>query len=169
MMGRSVFPYNMISKKLILGLKYGARTDLVPLLGNLMILQGKECIEHADILVPVPLYWKRLMQREYNQAGLLAKYIATKTGKKFVPNALKRIKQIHNQKGLNREERLKNVRQSFAVDKKKTFEGKRVLLIDDVWTTGATIETCCKILLKNGATEITVLTCARRLPLLGDM
>ena len=119
----------------------------------------------SDVIVPVPLHWKRFASRKYNQAALLAYALAKHCGLPVMPNALKRIKPTQPQTGLSRTEREKNVRGAFEVNTKYigTIAGKSLLLIDDVMTTSATLQQCTKSLLKSGASTVNVLTLARKI------
>lgn len=160
---RSAFCYENQSRDLILRFKHGDATYLTPLFTQWMEVAGRELLEKADFLLPVPLHWKRLIKRGYNQAAFLAQGLAKKTGKDCFPNVLRRMRSTESQGHLTLLERRKNVSGAFYVRKqdKKILLGKTVLLIDDVFTTGATITECTKILKKAGAREINILTFAR--------
>jgi competence protein ComFC len=118
-----------------------------------------------DIVIPVPMHRSKLRARGYNQAALLAKRVGRDLGKDVIVNALKRIQDSAAQMGLERTERLRNVKHSFAVLKKyeNVFDGKSILLVDDVVTTGATINECARVLKKSGASMVHVVTVARTL------
>lgn len=163
---RSVFLYTDESRALITGYKYHDRTQATPMfatwLQRAVLPHGQE----FDVIVPVPLHLTRLLQRRYNQAALLARALSKSSGHPFLPRALERTRRTPAQAGLNREERLQNVQDAFAVPhrQKNTIEGKNVLLVDDVMTTGATLNACTQALLKGGAQSVFVLTLARTLP-----
>lgn len=151
--------YDNISRKLILSLKYGDRTDLAGLLAKWMVGAGTEVLDGADVLVPVPLHWKRLFVRKYNQAAVLAEAVSKLSGIPADAFILKRIKSTPKQS--TREERFKNVRNAFAVFENKSVAGKTIVLIDDVLTTGATAEACAGAMMRRGAKEVRVLTFAK--------
>jgi ComF family protein len=117
-------------------------------------------IPRVDAVLPVPLYKKRLRQREFNQSALFAKYIAKNLGITLLLDCLVKIKDTMPQVGLSSKDRLKNIRKAFGIKDKKLIEGKKVLLIDDVITTGATVRECSRALKKAGAKEIYVITLA---------
>lgn len=123
------------------------------------ILLGIE-MPRVDAVLPVPLYKKRLRQRGFNQSALIAKYSAKRPGQILVLDSLIKIRDTKPQVGLSSNERLKNMKNAFGIQNKKAVEGKDILLIDDVSTTGATIRECSKVLKKAGAGSIHVLTLA---------
>ncbi|MCQ2965558.1 MAG: ComF family protein [Alphaproteobacteria bacterium] len=151
--------YNETTKQIILPLKYGDRTDFAVLMGNLMVQAGENVLKNTDLLVPVPIHWTRLLSRKYNQAGLLANQISKKTKIKVGHTVLKRVK--HTEKQGSAKQRFENVKNAFVC--KKDVQGKRIVLIDDVYTTGATIEACRKVLEKAGAKEVKSLVFAKRI------
>ena len=131
------------------------------LLGQLMIESIIESdLENVDIVVPVPLYLDREKNRGYNQAELLAKYISKKLNLRLDTKNLKRIRHTKEQNQLNRSQRKNNITGVFNLKEKNIFMQKKILLIDDIYTTGATIDECSKILLENGAGEIFAATLA---------
>ncbi len=158
---RSAFIYDKYSKQLILPFKHADRIDMTPFLGNLMLHVGKDILENADIILAVPLHHKRLIKRKYNQAALLAHYLAKETNKKFLPNTLKRIIHTKTQGHDNAEQRKRNVKNAFSIKNKDKIKGKNVLIIDDVYTTGATLNECAKELYNAGAKCVDCLTAAR--------
>ena len=157
---RSVFVYDAFSRNLILPFKHADKTELAPFLEHLLWRIGKEFVAKSDYIVPVPLHWKRLLKRKYNQAGILAYRLAKKGHKKYLPNALIRIQNTVSQGHLSPTQRRKNVKSAFKVSNKINLTNKRILLIDDVRTTGATINACTKVLRQAGASEVYVLTLA---------
>ncbi len=162
--GWAVLRYDDAAKSLVSRLKYADKTHLAPFLGQLMAMHGRPVLTDAELLVPVPLHWRRMMTRRYNQSLLLAREVSKATA---IPvcHALKRTRHTQPQAALSRGERLDNVRGAFAPASrgKEVVSGKTVVLIDDVMTTGATIAACCKTLSQAGAKEVRVLTLARRL------
>ena len=145
---RCVFKYNDKSKKMILALKYGDRTDTVGVLSDFMIKAGADFIDDIDIVMPVPLHRCRLFRRKYNQSALLAKAISNKTGAEFAADGLVRVKHTKPQGHFTRSVRKNNLKGAFKHNEKHSFKGKRVLLVDDVITTGATVNNCVKVLKK---------------------
>ena len=124
---------------------------------------GHGLIKECDLVVPVPLHRFRLLKRRYNQAAIMARYISRKSGKPWFYNLLVRKVSTKTQGKMSFEERQKNVRDAFQVqqDGQKLIDGKTVLLVDDVMTTGATINECTKALLQAGAAKVYVLTIAK--------
>lgn len=147
--------------------KYEGLSYLASFLGTLLYqyLQSIECT--ADLVVPVPLHQKRLKQRGYNQSALLARKLAYKAKIPLSCTALVRIKNTLPQTQLNRKERWNNVKNAFWVNPKKV-DGRSILLIDDVMTSGSTATSCSLALKENGATKIHVLTLARAVDVLGN-
>ena len=162
-LSRSAVTYNDASRKVILAFKYGDRQHSVHTFTPWLIRAGENLIEQADFIVPVPLHRRRLRERQFNQSALLAQEISTRTEKPHIPDALIRTRHTIPQQGLSARDRDKNVRGAFTVKKNylKTLKGKNVLLIDDVFTSGATLNECSRVLKSAGATEINVLTIAR--------
>jgi ComF family protein len=118
-------------------------------------------LEQPDLVIPVPLHRKRLRQRGFNQALILSKKIFPEYITRINTQALKRHIWIRPQTGLKGAERLKNVKNAFMVCKPEEITNKKILLVDDVFTTGATVNECARILLKNRAAEVHVFTFAR--------
>ena len=160
---RAAFRYDDRSRGLILAFKYRDRTDAAKAFGQWLCRAGEELLAEADLLVPVPLHWTRLFSRRYNQAALLAAAVSKATGVPSVPTALVRRRRTPSQAGLDRTGRRRNVRGAFAVPvrRAKRLEGRRIVLIDDVLTTGATAGGCIAALREAGAVSVDVLTLAR--------
>lgn len=160
---RSVLRYDEASRDLILAFKHADRTSLTPAFAAWLKRAGDELIQDADLIVPVPLHWSRLFSRRYNQAALLAVSLGNRAGKVAVPDLLTRRRATQKQGHLGRLARQRNVAGAFAVHPRRLnlVAGKRVLLIDDVITTGATITTCAKVLRQAGAAAVDVLALAR--------
>jgi ComF family protein len=144
-------------------LKYGDRLDLAPMMGRWLGHAGHELLDDADALVPVPLHWRRRWARRFNQSAVLAAAISAASGVPIAANALKRVKFTAQQVGLSRSERATNVQGAFRVppEGKAEVAGRRLVLVDDVLTSGATVEGCAKALLRAGATNVDVLVFAR--------
>ncbi len=158
---RAAFIYDAQSRGLVLKLKHADRTDTIVHLARWLQRAGADLVKSCDVIVPVPLHRWRLVTRSYNQAALLANALGKYTGKPVVPDALARIKATPSQGNLNRTARHRNVARAFAVKRTKAITDKRVLLIDDVLTTGATADACAHTLLAAGATTVDVLVLAR--------
>lgn len=146
-------------RKLIHVFKYGGVTPLAPELGRLLngaLPHG----ERFDVIVPMPLHWRKRLERGFNQSELLARFVSRRTGIP-VAGALRRRKRTDSQAGLTRAQRRTNVAGAFEVRQRDKIEGRHVLLIDDVLTTGATASACSSVLKRAGAKRVTVLTLAR--------
>ena len=160
---RAVLRYDKNSRRLVLGLKHGDRTHVAGAFGRWMHRAGSEVLAGADLLVPVPLHWTRLFQRRYNQAALLAQAIRSAGGPEVAADWLVRRRRTPSQGHLGPAARERNVRGAFAIQAGRSFAGKRVVIIDDVMTTGATVEECARVLKRGGAASVGVLTLARAL------
>jgi ComF family protein len=160
---RSVLRYATVARRLVVGLKHRDRTHLAPALGTWLARTGVELVAEAELVVPVPLHRARLIARRFNQAALLARALARKAGLEAVADALVRRKPTRPQAGLTRAQRRLNVAGAFAVPARRRalIEGRRVVLVDDVLTTGATVGACSRALRRGGAAHIDVLTLAR--------
>lgn len=163
---RAAVTYTGVARQMVQGLKYQDRTDLAPWMARWMLRAGAELVAEADVVVPVPLHWRRFFQRKFNQSAELARAVANLGGLPFAPAAVRRVKRTRQQVGLERKEREENVRAAFRVPAEAEIEiaGRRVLLVDDVYTTGATVRAVAKALVKGGAGAVDVLTFARVLP-----
>jgi ComF family protein len=152
-----------VAKTLVHALKYQDRTDLAPTMGRWMARAGHQLLDEADLLVPVPLHWRRAWSRRYNQSGALAQVIARQTGVTVSRDALRRVRPTQQQIGLSRSERATNVQGAFKVsqDKAADVQGRHVVLIDDVLTSGATVDACARALLRAKAAQVDVLVFAR--------
>ena len=160
---RAAVRFDEISRALVHALKYADRLDLAPMMGRWIAHAGRELLAEADALVPVPLHWQRLWARRFNQSAMLAGAISRETGLPVAAGALKRVKPTTQQFGLSRTERAANVQGAFRVppDGKAAVTGRRLVLIDDVLTTGATVNGCARTLLRAGAAKVDVLVFAR--------
>ncbi|MCA6125611.1 ComF family protein [Bradyrhizobium sp. WSM 1704] len=160
---RAAVRYNDVARTLVHALKYQDRTDLAPTMGRWMARAGKELLGEADLLVPVPLHWRRGWSRRYNQSGALAKVISGQSGVKMATEALRRVRATEQQIGLSRKDRASNVQGAFAVtdERKAEIQGRRVILVDDVLTSGATVDACARALLRAKAAQVEVLVFAR--------
>lgn len=161
---RAAFVYDEWSRKLILPLKYADQTENARLLASFMKRAGSDLLIGNDLLIPVPLHWTRLLRRRYNQAALLARALARGKGMPTcIPDVLKRAVMTQSLARLPSRERAREVQKAIVVRRQfvPAVEGKRVLLIDDVLTTGATARVCTLALLDAGATSVDLLVAAR--------
>lgn len=164
---RAALVYDDRSRRLVLPLKHGDRTDIARACGGWMARAGAELLAEADLVAPVPLHWRRLFMRRYNQAQLLARVVVRESaagpGARLAPDLLRRRRWTGSQTGLRARERRGNVRQAFDIHPRWLADvaGKTVLLVDDVLTTGATVEACARVLQRGGARHVDVLTLAR--------
>lgn len=158
---RAVARYDATARALAQRLKYHDRLDLAGAMGTMMRAAGRELLAEADLIVPVPLHPLRLWRRRFNQAALLAREVS-RGGPPWSPGLLARVKRTRPQVGLTRAARAQNLQGAFRVPDaaKPRLAGKRVLLIDDVTTTGATANAASRALLRGGARAVDVLTFA---------
>ncbi len=158
---RSVFSYTSESKDLILKFKHTDSLHSAPVFATWMARALDE-IENP-LCIPVPLHWTRLFMRTYNQAALLACGIAKLKGLTYTPSLLIRKHRTPSQGHLSKKDRQKNVSRAFCVppSKRPQLDKRTLLLVDDVYTSGATLNACAKVLLKAGAKEVHALTLAR--------
>ncbi len=159
---RAAVGFDDASKGLVHALKYRDTMEAGLLMARLMGRAGRELVDTADIIIPVPLHRWRLWRRRFNQAAFLSHRVARVAGKPVRTDVLLRTKASHSQVGLKQDERRKNVARVFAVapDAISLISGRRVLLVDDVLTTGATAGSCAAVLKKAGAAQVDVLTFA---------
>ncbi|CAO3414589.1 ComF family protein [Azospirillum doebereinerae] len=158
---RAVLVYDDGSRPLVLGFKHGDRIHAAGAYGGWLARAGAELLTDADALVPVPLHWSRLFRRRYNQAALLAQALSKRSGVPTVPDLLVRRRATPTQGGLDRKGRHRNVKGAFRLRGGQSVDGKRVVLVDDVLTTGATLAECARVLTRAGAARVDVLTLAR--------
>lgn len=160
---RSAMVYNDTSRRLVLAFKHADRIDAAPAWGDWLSRAGGALLADADMLVPVPLHRGRLISRRYNQAALIAQALGRVSGLPVCVDALRRIRATPSQGRMNRSQRERNVAGAFAVaDRRRDRVGDaRIVLIDDVMTTGATLAACVQPLLHAGAANVDVLTLAR--------
>ncbi len=160
---RCALKYNDASRKMILGFKHADQVHTAKAFTPWLENAGAEILNEADILMPVPLHRWRLLARRYNQSAILAQNLWKTTKIPVMVDALKRVRATPSQGYLKAAERHKNVKRAFAVDPQQADEikGKVIVLIDDVYTTGATTKECTKALLKAGAAKVHILALAR--------
>lgn len=160
---RAAFVYDDVSRRPVLDLKRAGRRDGLETLAGWMLQAGGTLADEADLIVPVPLHYTRLVMRGFNQSAWLAQAVGQASGRRVSVDALKRKRRTPSQAGLSTRARRRNVTGAFDVraSRRKLVEGRRVLLVDDVLTTGATLNACVRALKRAGARQIDVLVLAR--------
>jgi ComF family protein len=160
---RAALRYGDGAKRLILPFKHGDRTDLAWPLARLMARAGAPLLARAELIVPVPAHWRRLVGRRYDQAALLARALSVITGRRVVPDMLRRCRATPPLGDRRAMERALAVTGAFAVPRPRAAQlaGRQVLLVDDVMTSGATVNACAAALLAGGAAAVDVLAVAR--------
>ena len=159
---RAAVAYDEASRRIVHGLKYRDTMEAGLLMARLMARAGQPLIQEADMVIPVPLHRFRLWSRRFNQAAFLSQQISRQFGKAYRSDVLLRTKASRSQVGLSFDERRKNVAKVFHVAPEGFghLAGRRILLVDDVLTTGATAGSCAAVLKKAGAAHVDVLTFA---------
>jgi len=160
---RAAAIYGDVARRLVHQLKYQDRPDLAQVLAMSMRRAGRDLLPDAAIIVPIPLHYWRLWQRRFNQAAVLGLRLSETAGASFDPLVLKRVKPTARQVGLTAAQREENVRGAFRVPRemRAKIAGRSVLLVDDVYTSGATAKAATRALLRGGAASVDVLTFAR--------
>jgi ComF family protein len=162
---RAAMVYGDVARRLVSGLKFHDRPELGRWMAQLMLRAGAELLRDRPLVVPVPLHRLRLQQRRYNQSAELARALAAASGLVFAPHLLVRHRATRRQVGLGQSERERNVQGAFRVPPASRGDvlGARVLLIDDVYTSGATAKACARALKRGGAAQVDVLAFAMAL------
>lgn len=163
---RAAVAYEGVAGRMVQALKYADAVHLAPWMARWMLRAGAELLPDADAIVPVPLHWRRFWERRFNQSAELARALAKLSGRPFEPGAVIRTKMTRQQVGLKPRERENNVRAAFHVpaEGRAIVEGRRIVVVDDVFTTGATVGALARTLKKAGAARVDVLTFARVIP-----
>jgi ComF family protein len=159
---RAIFTYDEKSRGAVLALKHADRLDLVPGFARWLARSGRAVLEGSDVVIPVPLHPWRLWRRRYNQSAELARRLARDWKLAYAPSALVRSRPTPSQGAMaSARARRRNVLGAFKVPDPDLIAGKRILLLDDVLTTGATVQACCRALKRAGASHVHVLALAR--------
>jgi len=161
-LARGVAPYEGILKEKIHFFKYLGKRSYAQHFANMMlkIYQSEKGYEDIDVVVAVPLHNNRLQERSFNQAEEVARLLADKIKKLYIEDVIWRVIDTTTQASLNRQQRTENLSKAFSVSSPDEIQGKKLLLIDDIFTTGATVSEVTKVLLKAGAKQVSVLTIA---------
>lgn len=161
--GRTALAYGGLGRHFVLGIKYYDRLELVPPAASWMARAARPFLTRDLLVVPVPAHWTRVFRRRYNQAAELARALGKETGLEVAPTALIRKIRTEQQEKKTREERFENLAGSIAPHPKRggVLDGRRVLLVDDVFTSGATFGAAAEACLRAGAAEVFVLALAR--------
>ena len=159
---RAAVIYDPLARSLVSGLKFQDRHHYASQMALWMARAGRDMLDDADLIVPVALHWRRFFARRFNQSALLARHLADHSKTRFAPEVLIRNKSTQHQIGLSTKDRAKNLRNAFTVPERfvPDVTGRNVVLIDDVYTTGATVNEAARALRKAKAAQIDVLTFA---------
>ena len=160
--GRAAFAYGEVGRRLVLGLKHADRTELAGPAARWMVAAMSGMRLQDPILVPIPLHWTRLLRRRYNQAALLAYRIGALKGWQVCPDALIRKRATKPLEGHSRDERFAALDAAITPHpRRKVLSGRQVVLIDDVMTSGATLDAAARACLQGGAAHVSIVTLAR--------
>ncbi|MEM6663413.1 MAG: ComF family protein [Pseudomonadota bacterium] len=157
-----MFSYEGAGRKLILALKHGDRSDLAPILGGWAMRAARDLVDGAEIIAPIPLHWTRRLKRRRNQSADIARWLAGKAGPraKYMPRLLQRTRQTSSQDGKDRAARVANVQGAMKLARPTDVARKRVLIVDDVMTTGATLNEAARLCRDAGAADVCILVLA---------
>lgn len=160
---RAAVLYDQLARQLVSQFKYGDRLENAKLLARAMAVAGADYWQGDVVLVPVPLHWRRRLSRKYNQSQLLADELSVLTGARVANDWVKRVKSTKRQVGLSSKDREKNVRGAFKLTPKflEYYRGETIVIIDDVVTTGATVEAITRCFPKKNRASVNVLSFAR--------
>ncbi len=160
---RAACLYDEHSRDLILKLKHADRSDLAPVLARWLLRAARPLIDTADVVVPVPLHRWRLLSRRYNQMAEVARPLGAMAGLPVAPDALVRVRRTESQGGKSASGRRRNMAGAFSVPatRRSRIDGRRILLVDDVLTTGATAHACARALKAAGAAAVDLAVIAK--------
>jgi len=160
---RAALRYDAGAKRLILPFKHADRTELAWPLARQMARAGAALLDRAELIAPVPAHWRRLLGRRYDQAALLARALGRLSGRPVLPDLLRRTRRTPPLADKGAAERAVTVEGAFALSSRgrRSVAGRRVLLVDDVMTSGATADACARTLVEAGAAAVEVLAAAR--------
>jgi predicted amidophosphoribosyltransferase len=153
--------YKGTGRRLAMTLKHGDRLDVAGPLAQYMFRSGRELVEAADAILPVPLHWTRLIRRRYNQAAVLGARLSKFSNVPLHPDALRRVRATPSLDGLSRDARFDTMRDCIAPGRFRGLEGKKLLLVDDVLTSGATLSAASEACFEAGAGRVDILVLAR--------
>lgn len=158
-----LFKYKDIIRKILIDYKFNEKSYIFRGFVEIILKNKKMCdmFQNYDIIIPVPMYKSKKSQRGYNQTALIARDVAKKLHIEYVDDALIKIKDNVAQSSLKKSERKENIKNAFYVDNINKIENKKILLFDDIYTTGNTVEECSKVLLKSGVESVGVFTIAK--------
>lgn len=158
-----IFEYKDKIRDLILDYKFNEKSYLYKLFSKIIIKNQKICgiLKKYDIIIPIPIHKKRKKQRGYNQSELIAKEIAKNINLEYKNDIIDKTKNNLQQSSLTKEQRKQNVKNVYKIKNKEKIQNKKIIIIDDIYTTGNTVNAISKILKENGAKEITILTIAK--------
>ncbi len=161
--GIGIYRYKDIIRTKFIDYKFNNKPYLYKTFAEIILNDKKICgiLKKYDIIIPVPISKKRKQKRGYNQTALIAKYIAKKTNLKYENNVLIKLKNISSQSELNKNDRIKNVKNAFGIKNEEKIKGKNIILFDDIYTTGSTVSECSNVLKKAKVNNIFVLTFAK--------
>ena len=162
--GAAVFAYEGAGRRLVLGLKHGDRLDMLPMLAGWMLRAGRGLAAEADLVIPVPMHWTRRLKRRFNQSAELAQAFCDAAGRRdaFAPALLRRARRTASQDGRDRAGRVENLKGAIGLAPAAAarIAGQRVLLVDDVLTTGATLNAVAGVCRLAGASAVDILVLA---------
>ncbi len=161
--GRAAFLYRDVGRKLVLGLKHADRIELARPAGEWLLRAARPILREGMVVAPVPLHWRRLFRRRYNQSALLSARLAALAGLAHCPDLLQRVRATGTQDGRDRAGRFGNLTGAMRVHPRRAqvLKGAHVLLVDDVMTSGATLTACAEACLATGARRVSVAVLAR--------
>jgi ComF family protein len=157
--------YEGIIRQLIIAFKFQDNGYLQRQLSQWLYNACKKETRHCDVIIPVPMTAKALRKRKYNQAAILARKLAKFSNISYLPNILKKIKYTPPQNSLDKHNRLQNVKGAFALTNSDIIRNKRVILVDDVFTTGATVNECARVLKQEGGASSVLVSTIAKTPL----